>query len=339
MSDSKPVVADEASESSPSAPARISWRMWLGIGLASFLLIVGSLAGFVVYQLFFYRPSQTREIEITAPVEIEETTDENKQQTTSRPNPVLTAFGVEPTPDNNYSLKIALDIARKSRERYREQNSDYISRLYRAERHGDELVGSTVQVKIRDRDEEAEIPFSVYLRYIEPEAIAGREVIYVENANDGNLIAHKEGALNLFRLHLKPDSMLAMAGNKYPITMIGLENMLTQMIERGERELKHGECEVDIHPGHAVGEGESKRVCTLINIWHREKKPEFDFCLLQIYVDEELLIPIRYAAYTWPEEGTENYVLQEEYSYFDLQLNVGHSDAVFDPDNEAYDFP
>lgn len=334
MSESNQLAVDDANDAadvSASKPGS-SWRFWLGVVAATIFLIAAGFSSAVVYYLFFYRPSQTHEIEIAAP---EPPTEKDE----TRPNPVLKAFDVEPTKDNNYSLRIAIDIARSSLEHYQKNIDDYSARLYRVERHGDELVGSTVRVKIRDRRSETETPFSVYLRYIEPEAIAGREVIYVENANDGNLIAHKEGSFNYFRMHLKPDSMLAMAGNKYPITMIGLENMLSQMIERGERELKHGECEVDIHPGHAVGEGDSKRVCTLINIWHREQKPEFDFCLLQVYVDEELLIPVRYAAYTWPAEGSEDYVLQEEYSYFDLETNVGHTNSVFDPDNEAYEFP
>lgn len=317
------------SMAAPARPSRLRW--WLGGGVSVVLLAVVIVGGYVIYNLFFFRPSQIREVEIAAPEQKEKREEEIN-------SPVLHAFGITPTKDAKYSLKTAIEIAEKSRERYRANFRDYTTRMYRAERHSNSLVGSTVLLKVRDRREKT--PFSVYLRYMKPESIAGREVIYVEDANEGNLIAHKEGIFNLVRMSLKPDGMLAMVGNKYPITMIGLENMLTQMIERGKRELKHGDCEVNVHAGHTIGEDANKRTCTLINVWHREKKPEFDFYLLQIYVDEELLIPIRYAAYTWPEkEGDDEYILQEEYSYFDLKLNVGLTDQDFDPDNEAYEFP
>jgi hypothetical protein len=51
-----------------------------------------------------------------------------------------------------------------------------------------------------------------------------------------------------------------------------------------------------------------------------------------------LNIPIRYVAYDWPaREGAKPEVL-EEYNYLDLKVNVGLTDADFDPRNPSYNF-
>jgi hypothetical protein len=50
-------------------------------------------------------------------------------------------------------------------------------------------------------------------------------------------------------------------------------------------------------------------------------------------------VPIRYAAWTWPEKAGEEPPLLEEYTYVDMKLNVGLTDKDFDPDNSAYNFP
>ena len=50
-------------------------------------------------------------------------------------------------------------------------------------------------------------------------------------------------------------------------------------------------------------------------------------------------MPIRYAAWTWPPTGTDTPVLEEEYNYRDIRLNVGLTDRDFDPDNPTYNFP
>lgn len=88
-------------------------------------------------------------------------------------------------------------------------------------------------------------PFSVYLRFLAPKGIRDREVIYIAGQNDGNLIAHESpnrgliGILAQTKLvgstSLAPTSTLAMIGNRYPITEIGLLNLTKRLIEVGER--------------------------------------------------------------------------------------------------------
>jgi hypothetical protein len=57
-----------------------------------------------------------------------------------------------------------------------------------------------------------------------------------------------------------------------------------------------------------------------------------------VFIDDELQVPIRYAAYGWPETEGGKPTLEEEYTYLDVALNVGLTSADFDPSNPAYDF-
>ena len=60
--------------------------------------------------------------------------------------------------------------------------------------------------------------------------------------------------------------------------------------------------------------------------------------MAQIFIDEELNIPIRYVAYGWPEKAGGDKVILEEYNYTDIKLNRGFTDADFDPRNPTYNY-
>jgi len=237
-----------------------------------------------------------------------------------------------------HSLDPALKIAREGLAHIRADVKDYTARLVKRERVKGELMPEeTMFLKVRTRKMEGDklvTPLSVHMRFLKPKSKAGREVIWVENQNDGDLIAHDAGLAKFIRAKLPPNGFLAMLGNRYPITDIGIENLVVKLIERGEKEKKVGDCEVEFKDSKING-----RACTLIEIRHPEPNPKYEFSLAQIYIDKKLFVPIRYAAYKWPEEeGGEN-VLEEEYTYLDLKLNVGLTDEDFDPDNPEYDFP
>ena len=55
-------------------------------------------------------------------------------------------------------------------------------------------------------------------------------------------------------------------------------------------------------------------------------------------MDDEHLIPIRYEAYDWPKEQGGQPILMEEYTYMNVKVNNGFTDADFDPTNAAYKF-
>jgi hypothetical protein len=49
-------------------------------------------------------------------------------------------------------------------------------------------------------------------------------------------------------------------------------------------------------------------------------------------------VPIRYEAYDWPARQGGDPVLLEEYTYMNLQINQGFTDADFNVQNAKYNF-
>lgn len=204
-----------------------------------------------------------------------------------------------------------------------EKLHDYSATLVKRERvNGKVGEPEYMFVKIRHK------PFSVYIYFLAPKAFKGREVIYVEGRNNGKLLAHATGLQRrLGTLELAPDGFIAMRGNRYPLTEIGILNMVRRLVEVGEQDIKYGECEVKFFKGAKIND----RVCTCIQVVHPVPRRNFLFHLARIFVDDALNMPIRYESYDWPEKPGGPPRLIEEYTYLNLKLNNGFTDADFDP--------
>jgi hypothetical protein len=196
-----------------------------------------------------------------------------------------------------------------------------------------------MEVKVRNRKivgDQVVQPLSVYLSFLKPSTVKGREVIYVEGRNDGNLIAHEGGFKGRFlpTVTIPPDGMLAMRGQRYPLTEIGIENLIVKLIERGERARQLPDVQCEFRKNARVND----RNCTVLHVTQPTRTPGGDFYQAQVFIDDAINIPIRYIAYDWPtQEGAPLQVI-EEYNYLNLQLNVGLTEADFDPNNPAYNF-
>lgn len=242
---------------------------------------------------------------------------------------------------NAHPLDPALVIAHKSLEHIRTNIADYSAIVIKRERVNGTLgEHEFMYTKVRNRKHEngaVRIPFSVYMNFLKPASVKGREVIYVEGANGGNITAHEGGMKGRFlpTMNLDPHGMIAMQGQRYPITDFGFENLVVKLIEKGERDRKHGECTVAFRTGAQVEKG---RPCTVLEVTHPVPRPYFDFHVAEIFIDDQLNIPVRYAAYSWPtQEGGEKELL-EEYTYRDIKLNLNMTNADFDPKNTKYNF-
>ena len=178
-------------------------------------------------------------------------------------------------------------------------------------------------------------PFSVYLYFLRPTAVQGQEVVYVDGANNGKMFAHGTGFKKAFgTVPLDPNGPIAMRGNRYPITELGILNLVRRLIEVGEKDSQFGECEVKFFSGAKI----NNRVCTCIQVVHPVPRRNFLFHVARIFVDDELNIPIRYEAYDWPARAGEQPELIEEYTYLNLKVDNGFTDADFDIHNPSYSF-
>jgi len=237
-------------------------------------------------------------------------------------------------------LATALNIARDGLNRVQADVKDYTATLVKRERV-DGTVGELdyMFVKVRNRkvqDGKVTQPLSVYLTYLKPASVKGREVIYVEGQNNGNLIAHEGGFKGRFlpTMPLPPTGALAMRGQRYPITEIGIENLIVKLIERGELAMRFPEVTCVFRKNAKVRD----RVCTVLEVTQPNRRPELEFHLAQVFIDDALNLPIRYVAYDWPKRPGAEPELIEEYNYIDLKLNVGLTNADFDPRNPQYTF-
>jgi Protein of unknown function (DUF1571) len=237
-------------------------------------------------------------------------------------------------------LDQAIEIAHRSLA-YSQQNiTDYTAILVKRETVDDTLGEyEFMSAKIRNRkngESGLNQPLSVYLGFLKPAAVKGREVIYVETQNNGNIVGHEGGLKGRFlpTMQLPPNGMLAMRGQRYPITDIGIENMLVKLIERGTQARQVPDVQCEFRKNARVKD----RVCTVIQVTQPTRAPGLEFYQAQIFIDDEFNLPIRYIAYDWPQRAGETGQVIEEYTYLNLAINVGLTDADFDPRNQAYGF-
>jgi len=230
-----------------------------------------------------------------------------------------------------HPLEPALKIAQEGLASIKANISDYSATMVKRERIDGEL-GEHQYMFCKVRHE----PFSVYLSFLAPEDVKGQEVIYVAGQNEDNILAHAGSGVRAMvgMVSLKPSSMLAMQGNRYPITELGVENLTRRLVEVAEHDKQFGECDVNFYPGAKV----NGRVCTCIQVSHPVPRRNFRFHLARVFIDDELKIPVRYEAYDWPQEVGGQPVLMEEYTYMNVKVNEGFTDLDFDPRNKAYKF-
>ncbi len=179
----------------------------------------------------------------------------------SLPNTVPAAAAGEQTPQE-HPLMPALRWAKQGLSEFTKVQ-DYSCTLVKRERI-DGTLGEHEYIFVKVRHQ----PFSVYTYFLGPARVKGQEAIYVDGSNDGSLLAHGNGIKHrlIGTVSLKPTSTLAMSGNRYPITEMGMRRLLERLLEIGSNDVKyggmHGELDprgkgeqphLHLHPGHAPG--------------------------------------------------------------------------------------
>jgi hypothetical protein len=171
-------------------------------------------------------------------------------------------------------------------------------------------------------------PFSVYMVFLKP--YQGREVLYVDGANNNEMVVLETGfKRHLGKLNLDPNGMVAMNGQKHPITQVGLRNLVNRLIVGKTAEMKFMECTVSSNPNTKIG----NRPTTLIQIEHPLPRKEFPTHITRIFLDNELRAPVHYDAFMWPEAPGQTPPLDASYTYSNLKLNVGLAARDFDANN------
>ncbi len=241
----------------------------------------------------------------------------------------------EPLPAS-HPLRPVIQLASDAYKRVRNEIQDYTCVMVRRERVDGRLrPHEFIYAKVRNRrveDHRLVVPFSVYLKFLKPTSVGGREVLYVEGQHGGEMLARRGGTRFAFvTTQIHPESDLAMRDNRYPITEFGIENMLYRLLQTARRDLQ-SHCRVDMLPDVKINDRPARGI--IVTHVSPEESPEF--YQARIFVDKELELPIHFEAYDWPRKNDTEPQLVEQYTYTQLRLNLELNDADFSADNPQY---
>lgn len=242
----------------------------------------------------------------------------------------------------DHPLDPLMTMADRALKQVDEKYFDYSSKMLTQVRTGNTLHDENLMfLKVRhsrdaeDGEAESKIPFSIYTKFLKPQGKAGQEAIWVDGKDEGLILGHGTGFLNIKTVRLPPEGSFAMSGNRYPIYQIGFRNLIIKMKEFGENDRKYDECDVKIQRNVSVDD----RSCTLLTITHPVKRDHFEYHIAKIYIDDEYEVPTGYEGFLWPEEEGGEPILLEKYFYVDLELNCGLKEIDFEISNPEYDYP
>jgi hypothetical protein len=244
-------------------------------------------------------------------------------ETTSQPQFNLTQLPGE------HPLMPALRVAKEGLEYIDANIPGYQAILYKQERIDGELQPQEVAfVQVRHK------PFSVHMFFLSPNK--GRECVYSDapDGSKGKMFARDCGLRRKFGVwELDPDGALAMKGQKYPITKLGVRNLTSELVTVASNDVNFGECEVTTSQTVIGPKDGEKRPVTVIEATHPVPRKNFRFYKAQVFIDNELRVPIRYCAYLWPAKEGEAPPLEESYTYLNLKIVNNFTDADFSKDN------
>jgi Protein of unknown function (DUF1571) len=219
--------------------------------------------------------------------------------------------------------------------------SDYSGEFVKRERSLDGVLGDPTRFEMkaqtRFRQSDGDAAMRVFLKFKEPQKVAGRKVIWGEDLYDGKMAVHEVGfLLNLKTIWLDPNGIVAMKGERYPISEIGLVRLAEKLIERGNRMRKETGIVITEQADYSFDD----RKATLYRIERAQpSKEEDDFSIAEVVIDFDRNLVLAYESYGWPEAGSSDRPLLESYQYLNVQTNIGLTDKDFDVKNPEYGYP
>ena len=219
-----------------------------------------------------------------------------------------------------HPLAPAIRVLKATLEHIDQNVHDYSATLVKQERVDGELAEHQhIFLKVRHE------PFSVYMSFLKP--FQGREVLYVAGQNNNEMVVLEAGLKRMLgKINLAPDGMVAMRGQKHPITKVGIRNLTAEMIRKFEADTRYAESDVTTNEGTKI----NGRPTTMIQVVHPIPRQNFRAHVARVFLDNELRVPIHYDAYLWPEQPGGQPPLDESYTYTNLKINNGYSARDFD---------
>jgi Protein of unknown function (DUF1571) len=237
-------------------------------------------------------------------------------------------------------LSLQLHVALLEVGKHRiEQCPDYTATFVKQEKldGGDLQDVQSIEFKLRHK------PFSLYMKWLEGGDV-GRELLLVEGQYDEKMLVRLGGIKKKLPLmKLDPNSSLAMAESRHPVTDAGLLHLAEKILKYRKRDLtlKSG-LRWEMHPDQKF----MGRVCDCWIVEYDSPEVEKTYRKSVAYIDRELSLPICVRNYGWPEKGIDatdvaaldEATLIEYYGYTDIKLDERVPDIAFDKANSDYTF-
>ncbi|MFP6766482.1 MAG: DUF1571 domain-containing protein [Planctomycetaceae bacterium] len=228
--------------------------------------------------------------------------------------------------EQGHILAPALKMARDA-DNVLETITDYTGTFHKDVIVSKQRVRHQLEIKVREK------PFSVYLKFVKPDA--GREVIYVDGKNNGQLLTHGVGLEAIVgTLELDPTGSIAMQGSRYPVTVFGMRKMLRKVITQWQAELTTTDAVVKFYPNAKIGSLE----CRVVQSSHARRQSNVKFHMTRMYVAKQTGLPVRVEQFAFPVRTGAKPVMLEQYSYLNIRKSVGLKAIDFDTRNPAYDY-
>ena len=213
---------------------------------------------------------------------------------------------------------------------------DYTAQFTKRELVNGELLDEqTITMKLRHE------PFSVYLKWQDYDQ--GREVMYVDGVNDGNMLVHAGGwKARLPAMLMPPDSSLAMKEARYPVTRAGLQALADSILGYNRKDLEQ-KTYANCHQleDQVVGD----RLCCCFVLEYLDAATSADYRKSITLIDKEWCVPLYIKNYGWPnadaapaDSDLDEATLIEHYTYSDIKFRSSLTQLDFDHSNEDYGF-
>jgi hypothetical protein len=163
-------------------------------------------------------------------------------------------------------------------------------------------------------------PYSVAMHWTKNAPISDR-LLYVEGANDDNLLLRPKGMLSwMGTVRRKPDSPQVMANTLHPVTMFSFERGLESMLKVDRVAAERHEFKSEFLGYKTVADR-----LTLVLQRDLPACNNYPAARTLIYIDPKLLVPVAVEAWDWDDQLISRYV------YKDVRMNVGLTEDDFTP--------
>lgn len=193
---------------------------------------------------------------------------------------------------------------------------------------------ATMAMKFRTK------PFAVYMRFLTQHK--GRQVLYVAGENKGQIVVRQPtlGKLGV-TVTVAPTSEKAMEEGRHPITQIGLANMLEAIVDQWNNDRKYPGVKVMYYPNATLKRRDTRLTpmeCRVYQSMHTRRHRGVEFHMTRLYIDKKTNLPVRVEQYGFPRTPGGRPPLLGEFTYWNVNTNVGLKNAEFDRKNPKYGF-